>query len=678
MKKRNAIILLLVLLAIGAVLVWSLWDFSPPEADDSSRGPSRVNVSHSDDLHPGAAGQPRTGTAPGVNMLASRPMEPKERWTASLSFYIMDSVGKLPVKGAKVSVEGTLALPPAWSNADGNVTFVQLPPGMYWYSVFHDTFAGDDTPMESFFVLKASEHREILIELKPACVATGRVLDATGEAIANAEIYAERYEPIQPAITGADGRFQLSTGYLDHTELYVKASGFAPLYVHRGCAGGRVDLGDLMLVTGWTLQGQVVDPEGEPLAGVTVRDFPLEPGAPPRANVIQVTTDGSGFFAMPGLPFTDESIMFYKEGYRSATEHVHPAKNDITVTMQPECVLTGRVMDGDQNPLEGATIAAMQRKGSLYATSNAEGEFRLGGLGGNMSMLFVSWGEEGQQNTQMLTVRCTEQTDPLEIVFQQNSSVMAAGTVVDAEGSPAPFVMVWLAGTKRGGGGMPANTSTMTDENGAFSLAAPEEDTYTLMAVDMRSMRQGYAANLNGEQRDVEIRLSKTSRGMEAPMTGTVQDGEGNAISDFRYCWRHECPAMTPAEDDGTWRGTPGRDMFPLTVLTADDRMGILEKALQPTGGDASASSAVVTIGPGAALRGSLGTGFANGFAWLLLRGRHRTLQRISVQDSFDFPLLPPGRYYLNIVSSDGRRLDLPPIDIADGEDTDLGTVDLP
>ena len=681
MKNRKGIVFILVL-GIGAAVAWWLWH-SPPSSEDSPRGPSRVDVRHSGGLHHGAATPDQNmPPVPGVNLLASRPLEPKERWTASLSFYVMDSVGNLPVSGAKISVQGALALPPAWSNADGNVTFLQLPPGMYWYKVFHDTYAATAAARDSFFVLAAGEHREILVELQPACVAMGRVVDAaSGEAVSGAEIYAERYEPIQPAITGADGTFQTPTGYLDQTQLYVKATGYSPQYVSKGCARGRAELGDIQLVKDWVLRGTVVDIDGEAIAGVTVRDFPLEPGAPPRANVIEVTTGSDGSFAMAGLPFTDENIMFYKEGYQSRTEHVNPGRNDITVIMPEECILQGRVTDGDGNGLEGATITALLQSGSTFAVSDATGDFSLTGLGGGMVMLLVSWGGEGQQSTQMVSVQCKEQKEPLIIEFSGGGDTTVSGVVKDEEGSPVAFAMVWLIQQDGGQGGALKHVSTMTGEDGTFSLAAPAQGDYGLAAIDMRTMRSGFASNLNGAQSNVVITLKTVHSGMEPPQSGTVRNADGSAVTGFTYCWSRDCPAMVPAEDDGTWRGRSGRDFYPLVVRAEDGRMGILNGGFhnpQPDDPNSAADTGtVVTLGPGAAVYGTLGEGFGEGFAWVRLSGYRVTLQRVAVSREFRFPLLPPGTYSISLVNRDGQRLDLPPVTVQDGVDVDLGTIDI-
>ena len=681
MNTRKGIIGILVL-GIGALAAWWLLQ-TPPSTGDSPRGPSQVNARHSGGVHHrGAAPSGTMPPVPGVDLLASRPLEPKERWTASLSFYVMDSVGNLPVSGAKISVEGALALPPAWSNADGNVTFLQLPPGMYWYKVFHDTFATATGPRENFFVLAAGEHREILVELQPACVAMGRVVDAAGgDPVAGAEVYAERYEPIQPAVTGSDGRFQAPTGYLEQTRLYIKAQGYSPQYVSKGCSRGRAEIGDIQMVKDWVLRGTVVDLDGEPVGGVTVRDFPLEPGAPPRANVIEVVTGSDGTFAMAGLPVTDENIMFYKDGYQSRTEHVSPGRNDITVIMPEECILQGRVTDGGGNGLEGATITAMLQSGSTFAVSDDTGDFSLKGLGGGTAMLLVSWGGEGQQNTQMVSVQCKEQKEPLVIEFSSGGDTVVSGVVKDEDGVPVATAMVWLIQQEGNEGGALRHVSVMTGDDGTFSLAAPSRGGYGLAAIDVRNMRSGFSGSLEGAQSNVEIVLKSMHGGMQPPQSGTVRNADGSVVTAFSYCWSRDCPAMIPAGDDGTWTGHRGRDFYPLVVLAEDGRMGILEGGfhnpqLDDSGGAAD-SGAVVTLGPGAAVYGTLGRGFGDGFAWVLLSGHRAMLQRVAVSKEFRFPLLPPGTYTISLVNDNGRRIDLPPVSVQDGRDVDLGTVDI-
>jgi len=85
-------------------------------------------------------------------------------------------------------------------------------------------------------------------------------------------------------------------------------------------------------------------------------------------------SDAAGSFRFCGLPAGSYSINAEKPGFLmgGARATVGPSREDLTLRLQPLAVLTGKVTDGDGNPVEGANVQLLS-----FAIGNGRRNVRL-------------------------------------------------------------------------------------------------------------------------------------------------------------------------------------------------------------------------------------------------------------------------------------------------------------
>jgi hypothetical protein len=119
---------------------------------------------------------------------------------------------------------------------------------------------------------------------------------------------------------------------------------------------------DLEFLTGRSLRGSVLDPDGKPLPGATGAD--LSPRqlsvneAPPRPAAVKAAKDPAEFAVTDLDPRVPHTLVFYHPERRlvgSLTVR-GDEKEPLAVKLEPWGVLTGRALAPDGTPLAGADI----------------------------------------------------------------------------------------------------------------------------------------------------------------------------------------------------------------------------------------------------------------------------------------------------------------------------------
>jgi protocatechuate 3,4-dioxygenase beta subunit len=133
---------------------------------------------------------------------------------------------------------------------------------------------------------------------------------------------------------------------------------------------------------------------GDPVlrAHVSVRNM-----AQQSAESYGALTTAEGKFTIAPLPAGNYLLTVERVGFVSRGDEGHirgaigPApltyrlaagdsKDDLKLTITPAGAITGRVLDGEGEPVMGATVDAQSGNGSESATTDEQGRFRLGGL----------------------------------------------------------------------------------------------------------------------------------------------------------------------------------------------------------------------------------------------------------------------------------------------------------
>jgi hypothetical protein len=112
-----------------------------------------------------------------------------------------------------------------------------------------------------------AEAAELLLDLVPAAMIEGRVLDPDSQPVAGAVV--RPYMPVvhpRPVVTDADGRFRIPDA-AGAVTLGAHAVGFAPVYESITVEPGGRSSVDFRLQAGWELTGVAVDERDRPLSG---------------------------------------------------------------------------------------------------------------------------------------------------------------------------------------------------------------------------------------------------------------------------------------------------------------------------------------------------------------------------------------------------------------------------
>lgn len=177
---------------------------------------------------------------------------------------------------------------------------------------------------------------ELRYTMAPGLRADGEVTGAGGrERLEDAEVTAYTAAGVRRARTDAEGAFSLTDLAPGRVRLVVRHDDYAQTELTTTVAGDAdhpADLGRIDLAAAGEVEGEVVDPEGEPVAGARVAQdrvpsyLPLGP-LPPGV----VVTDRDGRFLLRGVPEGDALIEAYTADLGRGAEPV-PVRAGRTTT----------------------------------------------------------------------------------------------------------------------------------------------------------------------------------------------------------------------------------------------------------------------------------------------------------------------------------------------------------
>ena len=273
--------------------------------------------------------------------------------TDTLAGTVLDAAGA-PVAGVTVSAEledKPTEVIVAESAADGAFALVGLIAGRYRLRVE----APGVLSAEVRFVEAPASAVRIVVSREVAV--EGRVLAPDGRGAANVAVRLARgAQPIEAESDGA-GRFR----FAGLPEGRYRVWAFRGEQASGAAVADRVGAGpfppiDLVLAPAAVLGGRVVNAasgRGVVADVVLVADDPDEP---PRA----ARSDADGRFRIEGVPFGRWTADAHAPGYLSADAIRFLAASDYAplIQLEPGVAVSGRVVDADGHPLEGAAVLA--------------------------------------------------------------------------------------------------------------------------------------------------------------------------------------------------------------------------------------------------------------------------------------------------------------------------------
>lgn len=276
---------------------------------------------------------------------------------APLAGVVVDSLGA-PVPDVSVRatcVEDESQSVSARSDAQGAFRLLGLPAGPVRLVAYAEgrTLTLDTTAPNESLTLRLALKTEVV----------GRVVDSSGRPITSFLVHGMPVE-------SPDGRFQ-QLAYAEQSHLFVEAKGYVLRKIQVTLKEGKNDLGDLVLTTGRTLKGRVVDGEsGEPIAGAFVRQE-----GNPRGSSASTHLDGR--FELTLDP-DGKGLRFEHRDYQPRTGPA-PEQSPCEVALSRGLTLSVRVFDAAGKQLRSVGVRA--KKGDeARVLSPVNGVFSSGGF----------------------------------------------------------------------------------------------------------------------------------------------------------------------------------------------------------------------------------------------------------------------------------------------------------
>lgn len=233
-------------------------------------------------------------------------------------------------------------------------------------------------------VAESPDFREpVEIVLSPAVLLSGRVEGSRGEPVAGALVSSwtsgvPRYPqaapegpcPPAPASSDAFGRFTLELANPGWYDVEAEAGGFLRARREQVGAPSGEDL-VLTLEPGVTVQGRVLDPEGEPISRAVVWVHDGTGG-----GVSVSGPDGSYHLSdvEPGPRSLKAQHGDYSEERLDVEVPAEGKRLDIVLKRQPSYEIRGRVVGPDGEPVEGAQV---RTAAGLWTATETDGSFLL-------------------------------------------------------------------------------------------------------------------------------------------------------------------------------------------------------------------------------------------------------------------------------------------------------------
>jgi uncharacterized GH25 family protein len=418
-----------------------------------------------------------------------------------------------------------------------------------------------------------------------ARVASGVVLDEGGRPVQGAAVdlvaslgsTAEALPKAGSAVAArADrqGRFrsQLHPGSWD---LLARAPGLVATVVRGIVVGpGRepMDLGKVVLRRGATLDGQVVDPQGKPLADCQVRIF-LSGGmtlarffaAGAQEESLETRTGADGGFTLAGLPEgRPVTVQVSGKGYSSATLPgiQVPPEPPLRVTLSPSSRISGRIVDESGTPVTRAQVLAVAEGGGpggggAAGPLDANGGFVIENVSPGRFTLAVAVPGFLPAQRRGIEVAAGKDVSGLEVVVQKGATV--EGRVTTADGRPLAGTHLRVMPTADPGGPVLAGlglSEAVADGDGAYQLPGVAEGTRSILAEERDHPRAVQTLTIHPGSNHLDFQLAD---GRE--VSGQVVDPQGQPVPGA------EVSLSSPA---GGWHGaaTTGPDGgFRLTAV---------------------------------------------------------------------------------------------------------------
>jgi protocatechuate 3,4-dioxygenase beta subunit len=245
--------------------------------------------------------------------------------------------------------------------------------------------------------IEAPTSRPLAVRMERASSVRGQVVDASGRAVAGAELSIQvniTTGSMSVSSTGGsatsdeNGLFVIENVDAGELQLSARADGYRVAELKSLTVEPGKDLEDVRITMepGAAVAGRVTDPSGRPVpsAHLMVMEKTRTGFAGGFSNFAR--TDGEGRYRLEGVAPGPRSITVRHEEYEPVTKEleVQLGGNSLDFAFSGGAEISGRVIDEAGAPIAGAHVSVDSGRGSMWGSqrevSDTSGAFSLGGL----------------------------------------------------------------------------------------------------------------------------------------------------------------------------------------------------------------------------------------------------------------------------------------------------------
>ncbi len=403
----------------------------------------------------------------------------------------------LPVEKALVTID-TRPEKKTTTDRGGSFSFGGLAARRYRLSARKDSEVGG--PL-SYLLTETSD--PAIIHLRAGSTLEIKVVsEQRAEAVQGARVELRGSEN-RPAVTDGKGMANFEGVPGGSITISVKAEGFCPstqLINIPDPAGSEAIRLTVMLQNGLSVQGRVVDEQGEPISNAkvlainTARLFDLQ-----DEDRDGTLTDTNGRFVFQALAKGSYRLFASHPKHPKASSKLFNLGNrpvkDVVIVMEAGGQVSGIVTRSDGEPAPWASVrigskdvslATKLSKGMIHrgVTADNQGRFHFEGLP-RKKLLVVAVGQKASSKSVLLDLEARSSIDDVRLVLDLVASI--SGTVQTSGGEPVPEVEViatpdiWEEGIGEDFH-LRGRAYAMTNGGGEFILSGLAEGTYRLHA----------------------------------------------------------------------------------------------------------------------------------------------------------------------------------------------------
>ncbi|RYZ39429.1 MAG: carboxypeptidase regulatory-like domain-containing protein [Myxococcaceae bacterium] len=489
------------------------------------------------------------------------PLEPVTLARASRLAGRVVAVDGSPAAGLLVMIDGDTALATeqlTTTDGAGRFAFDDVP------DVPHQLNVGS-AELGAFATLTVSPPaQDVVLQLQAGVFVEGTVSDDTGHPIAGAKVSTFREDggPLSAeatAVTGASGRYRLGPVRSGpHTFKLEAIHHLDDERTNQPLTRGQGPL-DFTLVRAASVEGLIVDEEGQPLAGISVQLHCCDESARGSSADDTTVSDADGHFVLDVTQAGSGQLSVEDEAFLPRELEVQVPSTSLRVVMSRGASVAGHVTDAQGLPVRQASIRLVEEKEdegddaeeaeTRYGTTDGSGTFLLQGLLPGRYVLEATVSRDWMNERVSQRIELQER-EHLEVTLRLEEGRTLSGVAVDGAGQPLAGVMISVTSSEDdaawdqfsgGMGAVPGLAGIRSGPDGRFTLRHLTAARYTLEASLSAHTFQGERSQ--GGTFDAEERIFQVEAHAEqvllvlvrnGHLKGRLVDPDGKAVTHFR------------------------------------------------------------------------------------------------------------------------------------------------